>query len=74
MPDPIQPPQLATSGQRAKATAALHAAVEPGLLPDLLQSAMLIDVLDAVTTAVLRTAGLAGADAHAVVAVLWTDR
>ena len=72
MPENIQPPRLTTSGRRAHATAVLHAAATQAL-PDLLATAVVIDVLDAATTATLRSVGLGDDDARAVLAVLWAD-
>ena len=71
MPEDIRPPPLATSSRRAQATAVLHAA--PEVLPDPLATAVVIDVLDAVTTATLRSVGLGDDDARAVLALLWAD-
>jgi hypothetical protein len=72
MPEDIQPRRLADSGRRPHAAGVLHAAVTE-TLPDLLATAVVIDVLDAVSTATLRSVGLGNDDARAVLAVLWAD-
>jgi hypothetical protein len=69
MPDRIVP--LTTSGQRARAFAALDIASDRLDQPT---TAVLVDVLDAVSAGVLRAAGLPDVEARAVLAVLWGDR
>ncbi|HYT10481.1 MAG TPA: hypothetical protein VEL73_07445 [Mycobacteriales bacterium] len=72
MPDRIQPPRLATSGRRAHATAVLQTAATQAL-PDLPAATVVIDLLDAVTTAALRSVGVGGDDARAVLTAVWAD-
>jgi hypothetical protein len=72
MPEDIQPPRLATAGRRAHAAGVLHPAATE-TLPDLLATAVVIDVLDAVSTATLRSVGLGDDDARAALAALWAD-
>ena len=62
---------LATSGDRAKATAALNAATEEN---DILTAATLVDVLDAVCSGVLRPTGIDDEDARAVLSTMWASR
>lgn len=69
MPTDIMP--LATSGERARATAALHAATQE---EDPLTAAVLVDVLDSVCGAVLRPAGVEDDEARHILAILWGDR
>jgi hypothetical protein len=61
---------LTTSGQRARAFSALDIASTL----DQPTTAVLVDVLDAVSAGVLRAAGLPDVEARAVLAVLWGDR
>jgi len=70
MPDSIIPPtHLSTSARRAPAASVIRTGTDLPAPP----AQLIADQLDAVSAAVLRTAGLDDTAARAVLAGLWTE-